>query len=193
LSRVREPARPASPDGQCIDRNVKVADQRSAGSRSRGSRLFLRRTADGITERASLDDDSRRVLHVTFGSVLADGALADRFGELREQYAANLEGPLRQPPAPVRLMEPLNRWFGRRPCGSGRRPDGRAPVSHGARARRGRSRVAVTDETPRAGGGSRHPHQCGPARTWQGRRWAMAAVENLTQWLGRGARSSRPG
>ena len=41
---------------------------------------------------ASLDDpDVRRVLHVTFGSVLADGALAARIGELREQYAAGLE------------------------------------------------------------------------------------------------------
>lgn len=76
------------------------------GFEEQRSRLFLRRTADGITERASLNDDSRCVQHVTFGSVLADGALADRFGELREQYAANLEGPLRQPPAPVRLMEP---------------------------------------------------------------------------------------
>jgi tagaturonate epimerase len=43
-------------------------------------------------EDAALDDDDvRRVLHVTFGSVLADGALADRLGALREEYAANLE------------------------------------------------------------------------------------------------------
>jgi hypothetical protein len=41
---------------------------------------------------ASLDDpEVRRVLHVTFGSVLADGALAARVGELREEYAAGLE------------------------------------------------------------------------------------------------------
>ena len=37
------------------------------------------------------DDDVRRVLHVTFGSVLADGTLATRLGELREEYAADLE------------------------------------------------------------------------------------------------------
>jgi tagaturonate epimerase len=41
---------------------------------------------------AGLDDpDVRRVLHVTFGSVLADGALAARIGELRDAYAANVE------------------------------------------------------------------------------------------------------
>jgi hypothetical protein len=43
-------------------------------------------------EDAALDDpDVRRVLHVTFGSVLADGALVARVGELREEYAAALE------------------------------------------------------------------------------------------------------
>lgn len=43
-------------------------------------------------EEATLDDDDvRRVLHVTFGSVLADGALAARLAELGEAYAANLE------------------------------------------------------------------------------------------------------
>jgi hypothetical protein len=43
-------------------------------------------------EHASLDDDDvRRVLHVTFGSVLGDGELAARIGELRDEYAANLE------------------------------------------------------------------------------------------------------
>jgi tagaturonate epimerase len=37
------------------------------------------------------DDDVRRVLHVTFGSVLADGALVARVRDLHEEYAAALE------------------------------------------------------------------------------------------------------
>jgi hypothetical protein len=53
-------------------------------------------------ERATLDDpDVRRVLHVTFGSVLADGALAGRVAELREEYAAALERHL------TRHLEPF--------------------------------------------------------------------------------------
>ena len=51
---------------------------------------------------ATLDDpDVRRVLHVTFGSVLADGALAARVGGLREEYAAALERHL------ARHLEPF--------------------------------------------------------------------------------------
>src|SRR5919109_245620 len=43
-------------------------------------------------EEAALDDDDvRRVLHVTFGSVLADGTLVARVRDLRDEYAANLE------------------------------------------------------------------------------------------------------
>jgi tagaturonate epimerase len=43
-------------------------------------------------EQATLDDPGvRRVLHVTFGSVLADGALVERVRELREAYATALE------------------------------------------------------------------------------------------------------
>jgi tagaturonate epimerase len=37
------------------------------------------------------DDDVRRVLHVTFGSVLAGGELTARMSELRDEYAAALE------------------------------------------------------------------------------------------------------
>ncbi len=45
-----------------------------------------------VPEDATLDDDDvRRVLHVTFGSVLADGALAACVRGLREEYAAALE------------------------------------------------------------------------------------------------------
>jgi tagaturonate epimerase len=53
-------------------------------------------------EDATLDDpDVRRLLHVTFGSVLADGALAARIAELREEYAAALERHL------ARHLEPF--------------------------------------------------------------------------------------